>query len=235
MNQLTILNVNGGLMVDSREIAEMVEKDHKHLLRDIEVYKEVLESSSLDFQDFFIKDSYKVEGNNKTYPCYLLTKKGCDMVANKMIGKKGVLFTAEYVTAFEDMKEKLRKPMPKLSKELQAIFVLDERTERLESEVKDLRDNSPLFNIECKELQGLVRKVGTKALGGYRSPAYKDNSLRAKVYKDIQGQLKREFGVDKYEAIKRIQLDKAKEIVTNYKVPIVTQDEITLLNNQIRM
>lgn len=29
------------------------------------------------------------------------------MIANKLIGKKGVLFTAAYVTAFEDMKQQL--------------------------------------------------------------------------------------------------------------------------------
>ncbi|HUX79106.1 MAG TPA: phage antirepressor KilAC domain-containing protein, partial [Alphaproteobacteria bacterium] len=56
----------------------------------------------------FIKSSYKVDGNNKTYPCYLLTRKGCDMVANKMTGEKGVLFTATYVTKFEEMENSLK-------------------------------------------------------------------------------------------------------------------------------
>lgn len=35
-------------------------------------------------------------------PNYLITKKGCDMIANKMTGRKGVLFTAVYVSAFEE-------------------------------------------------------------------------------------------------------------------------------------
>ena len=62
----------------------------------------------MSFQDFFIESSYKVEGNNKTYKCYLLTKLGCDMVANKMTGKKGVLFTAKYVSKFDEMEKALK-------------------------------------------------------------------------------------------------------------------------------
>ena len=90
----------------------------------------------------------------------------------------------------------------------------------------------PLFQIDCKEIQALVRKKGIEALGGYKSVAYKDNSLRGKVYSDIQHQIRREFGVSRYEAIKRSQLEMAKEIISNYKVPLVLENEIKLLNEE---
>ena len=64
------------------------------------------------------------------------------------------------------------------------------------------------------------------------SIAYNDNSLRGKVYSDIQQQIRREFGVLRYEAIKRSQLEMAKEIIINYKVPLVLENEIKLLNDQ---
>ena len=57
---------------------------------------------------FFIESTYKTE-QGKDAPCYLVTKKGCDMVANKLTGRKGVLFTAAYVTAFEQMRAALAK------------------------------------------------------------------------------------------------------------------------------
>lgn len=60
--------------------------------------------SNFGLVDFFIPSTYK-DGKGETRPCYLLTKKGCDMVANKMTGEKGVLFTAAYVTAFEKMRD----------------------------------------------------------------------------------------------------------------------------------
>lgn len=88
--KLTIINRGGQFLVDSREVAEMVGKEHKNLLRDIKSYIDVLDGSKLSSQDFFIESTYS-NLQNKTMPCYLLTKKGCDMVANKMTGEKGVL------------------------------------------------------------------------------------------------------------------------------------------------
>jgi hypothetical protein len=45
-------------------------------------------------------------------PCYLINKPGCEMVANKLTGEKGVLFTAAYVAKFNEMelREQLEAP-----------------------------------------------------------------------------------------------------------------------------
>ncbi|NFO40807.1 hypothetical protein FDB42_12010 [Clostridium botulinum] len=125
--------------------------------------------------------------------------------------------------------------LPKISKELQAIFMIDGKQQRLENEVKDLKDNMPLFNIDCEELQKAVKKKAVKCLGGYNRKAYYDKSLRARVFGDIQREIKRQFEVNSYKAIKRSQLEIAKEIVDKYEVPFVLKDEITLVNNQIAM
>ena len=118
---MTVKNIHGRRAIDSREVAEMVEKNHKELLRDIRKYVEIMEKSAEVSQrkiapsDFFIESSF--ENRGKEYPCYLITKKGCDMIANKLTGEKGVLFTAAYVTAFEEMQEALsasRRP-PEIS------------------------------------------------------------------------------------------------------------------------
>ena len=89
---------------------------HKELLRDIRKYVEIMEKSREISQrkiapsEFFIESSF--ENRGKEYPCYLITKKGCDMIANKLTGEKGVLFTAAYVTAFEEMQEALSTSRP---------------------------------------------------------------------------------------------------------------------------
>lgn len=238
MNKLTIFNHMGTNVTESREVAEMVGKNHKELMRSIRGYVEVLEDSAkLRSQDFFIESTYQ-NTQNKTQPCYLLTKQGCEMVANKMTGEKGILFTAEYVQAFNKMEQYI--PQVNMSKELQAILMVDNKAEELKNNIaevktdlEDFKDNAPLFNAECKELQALVKKMGVKSLGGKGSAAYKNNSIRCKVYQDIQGQLRREFGVNRYEYIKRCQLSQAINIIQEYTVPIILQDEITLLNNQV--
>lgn len=109
MKELTVINKNGVLLTDSREVAEIVGKEHKNLLRDIQGYIKVIEDSSkLSRQDFFIESTYQ-NSQNKTQPCYLLTKQGCEMVANKMTGEKGILFTAEYVKRFNIMEEYIKE------------------------------------------------------------------------------------------------------------------------------
>ncbi|MHB1654407.1 MAG: Rha family transcriptional regulator [Desulfitobacteriaceae bacterium] len=58
MNNLTVINHDGVFVVDSREVAEMVEKEHKNLLRDINGYCEILTGSNLSALDFFIASTY---------------------------------------------------------------------------------------------------------------------------------------------------------------------------------
>lgn len=93
-------------VLDSREVAEMVGMRHADLMRNIDHYIEVIsENAKLRSQNFFIECTYKTDGNNKTYKRYDITKKGCEMVANKLTGEKGILFTAEYVERFNDMEQ----------------------------------------------------------------------------------------------------------------------------------
>ncbi|GHV39572.1 hypothetical protein FACS189490_03400 [Clostridia bacterium] len=105
--ELTIIKQNGGAYIDSREVAEYIGKPHRHLLRDIRGYAAIigkLGAPNFGLSDFFIETTYQSE-QNKTMPCYLLSKMGCEFVANKLIGEKGVMFTAAYVTKFNRMEQ----------------------------------------------------------------------------------------------------------------------------------
>ena len=89
-------------------------------------------------------------------------------------------------------------------------------------------------NYECEQVQNAVKKKGSGILGGKGSVAYQDRSVRTKVYTDIQFTLKRNFGITSYKALKRKQLDKALQIIEEYKVPVGLEDRINELNNQIK-
>lgn len=147
--------------------------------------------------------------------------------------EKGKIARQYFINCEKKLKE-VKKLSPMELMELQFIALKEqkEKIAQVENRVDKLEEDMPLFQIDCKEIQALVRKKGIEALGGYRSIAYNDNSLRGKVYSDIQQQIRREFGVLRYEAIKRSQLEMAKEIIINYKVPLVLENEIKLLNEQ---
>lgn len=111
MDELQVIRHGDVDVVDSRDVARMVERNHNELLKSIRSYCEYLGQGDFAQSDFFIPFTY-INSQNKEQPCYLLTKKGCDMVANKMTGEKGVLFTAAYVTAFERMREHIESGQP---------------------------------------------------------------------------------------------------------------------------
>lgn len=131
MTQLTIRNKNGKFVADSREIAEMIGRPHNDLIKSIRNYSEYLTKGDFPLSDFFLESSY-VDSTGRTLPCYLITRKGCDMVANKMTGEKGVLFTAEYVTKFEEMEKSQSLDISGLSPQLQFMIQMEQSVKQIE-------------------------------------------------------------------------------------------------------
>lgn len=108
-NPIKAFNFEGEQVIDSRDVAKMVGKLHRHLMRDIKHYIKVMEDSPiLDSPKFFIESTY-ISEQNKKLPCYLLTKQGCEMVANKLTGDKGIIFTAQYVSLFNQYEQEHQK------------------------------------------------------------------------------------------------------------------------------
>lgn len=128
---------------------------------------------------------------------------------------------------------KYKEPFENLSPELKAIMVHDKQIQEVKKEIIDLRDNAPLYNAECDEISKSVRSLGVNVLGGKKSNAYKNNSIRSQVYSDIYDQIKRQFGVNSYKAIKRGQLQTALNIISQYKLPFCLKELIECSNEQL--
>ena len=108
---LPVFQHKGELVADSRDVAPFVEKDHAHLLRDIRRYVKAIDKSlnpKLVSVDYFIPATY-IDPTGRELPSFYLTEMGCEMVANKMTGDKGILFTAQYVQAFHAMRDELAR------------------------------------------------------------------------------------------------------------------------------
>jgi Rha family phage regulatory protein len=107
--------------ITTLEIAEMMEVKHWQILRKLDGTKKVkgiiqiLSDNKIVVADFFQESSYKDE-QGKERPCYKVTKLGCDFLANKFNGEKGIVFTARYVKRFADMEEAIKQPQAALPK-----------------------------------------------------------------------------------------------------------------------
>lgn len=179
MNNLTIINYNGINVTDSREISKMIGKRHDHLVRDIDGYVSILnQNPKLGADNFFIESNYS-SGTGKNYKCYLLTKQGCEMVANKMTGQKGVLFTAEYIQAFNKMEQVLQQNKPTCVEDVLIQSLQEMKDVKLQlqevkqanadtkQEIQDMRDTITLSPTSWrKDTTALVNKIALN-IGGY--------------------------------------------------------------------
>lgn len=125
---------NNAQTITSLEVAEMVEKQHKELLRDIRTYIEYLNQANEEMEelgerkialtDFFIESTYLSE-QNKILPCYDVTRKGCEYIATKLTGVKGAVFTAKFINRFHDMEDYIKqKEKPSLGAVNRAADIL---------------------------------------------------------------------------------------------------------------
>jgi Rha family phage regulatory protein len=189
MNDLTVFNHNGVPVTDSREVAGMVEKRHSDLLETIQGYDRYLTNGIFRSLDFFIPSTY-IDAKGEGRPCYLLTRKGCDMVANKMTGEKGVLFTAMYVTKFEEMEKQLRVPQT-FAEALRLAADREEEKERIKAEKEQLliesreKDKKLEFFRERQKLDGMMRASEIAQYYGLKAREFNRIMQEEKIIKRI--------------------------------------------------
>ncbi|CEK35477.1 anti-repressor protein,Uncharacterized phage-encoded protein,Phage regulatory protein Rha (Phage_pRha) [[Clostridium] sordellii] len=108
MNNIIKTNNEEVVRISSREVADMMEYSrHGDLLEKIDNINKVFENGKIRSQDYWVESTYKTEGNNKTYREFLISKKGCEFIANKSTGEKGIIFTHRYMERFEEMEKEL--------------------------------------------------------------------------------------------------------------------------------
>ena len=138
--------------IDSREVAEMVGKQHNELLKDIRRYAEQLGEGKIPQSDFFTESTY-VNSQNKKMPCYQVTKKGCEFIAHKLTGVKGTEFTAKYINRFHEMEDAIKAHIP-TGNELIALAVVEAQKllAKKEEEIKQLEDSVQQMDKVITEL-----------------------------------------------------------------------------------
>ncbi|PRS42908.1 DNA-binding protein [Bacillus sp. NMCC46] len=203
-NNLQVIEQNGQLLVDSREVAEMTGKLHKNLVRDIEGYLKVLgQSSDLSSDRFFIESTYQA-GTGKLYKHYLLTKQGCEMVANKMTGEKGVLFTAAYVTQFNQMEQNLQN-FSNLSPQLQQMIRLEQKQNEADQRIGKLENNLSINAYQQTVIQKQINKRVYELVERYGE----DSEGKRRMFSSIHRNFRDAFAVPTYKDLRKLDFEEA--------------------------
>lgn len=110
---------------------------------------------------------------------------------------------------------------------------LTEKIDKVDKDLQEFKADMPLLALECQRITRAKNQKVVPLMGGKSAPAYKNKSLMHKVYSDVDAQLRREFGVNTYKAIKRNQCDLAVKIIEDYVLPMYLKEEIDAENAQM--
>lgn len=229
------INTSAIETIDSREVAEMVDMEHKNLLSKIRKYVEILDGSKLSSPQFFVPSTY-VNNQNKEQPCYLLTKKGCEMVANKLTGEKGVIFTAKYVNRFAEMEQKIK--LPKTDREILflSVKVQEETAQRvdvLEEKVSDLEKSTTIDSSQQYTLERIAKTTAIRTLGGIDSRAYQ--LMSRKIFSSIWRDYKNYFKLGSFRDTLKTEFENAKEYLESWSPEVNVSLKIKEYNSQLSM
>ena len=142
--------------ITTLEIAEMMELEHWQILRKLEGTKnqdgstkqvgiiQILTNNKIVVSDYFIPSTYKY-ASGKENKCYKVTKMGCDFLANKFNGEKGIIFTARYVKRFDEMERgQIPQDFPSALRayadEVERRQIAEQENEKLQQELDYSKD-----------------------------------------------------------------------------------------------
>lgn len=140
--------------INTREVSEMMKVKHYKILEKLEGTKDgktkgiipVLANHEIVVSEYFIEDTYKdaTGKSNKQYQC---TRLGCEFLANKFTGEKGILFTAKYVKKFNQMEKQIQKSV--------SSFMIEDPIERAKIWIEEQEKAKLLIEAKDEIIEGL--------------------------------------------------------------------------------
>lgn len=166
MNQmdLGIVIQDSKVVVSSRDVARVFEKDHRHILRDIAE----LQCSSAFRESNFGLSSYRSE-QNKEMPEYLITRDGFTLLAMGYTGEKAMHFKEMYIRAFNLMEESIRNQSAvqiptSLVDALRLAADIEERRLALLAENHELRPKADFYDAVAGSTSAIEMSLVAKTL-----------------------------------------------------------------------
>ena len=171
--QIELVNVvDKKVVTTSLKVAEMFDKEHKHVMESIRL---LLETGEISQSNFGLSD-YSTE-RGKTYPMYLIDRDGFTLLAMGFTGKEALKFKVQYIQAFnkmeEELTEKAKFQLPTTF--AQALQLAATQAEELEKQQLLLEEQKPKVEMydtimasdklfSMNEVAKLINSVGRNKL-----------------------------------------------------------------------
>ena len=225
MNELQITEFKNIRVLTTQQIAEAYGTDTQVITnnfnRNKDRYSEGKHFICLtgnELRDFRAKNQNDVLPNANKF--YLWTEKGAFLHAKSLNTDEAWAVYENLVDTYFNRKKPLTA-LEQLQLTQQAVLEVKEQVDSVSKDLQDFKNDMPLLAVECEKITRAVKVKGVEVLGGRRSEAYRNNSLRSKVYRDIHSEVRRHFGVNTYKALKRNVCDKVIAWIEDYQLPLV--------------
>lgn len=240
MNELQITEYKNIRVLTTQQIAEAYGSDTRVISNNFNRNKErYIEGKHYicleDGEKREFVDHHQIDdGSKKASKLYLWTEKGAFLHAKSLNTDVAWEVYDKLVDSyFEKSKAVPMTTDQKIQLLAQGNVELTEKIDKVDKDLQEFKEDMPLLALECQRITRAKNQKVVPLMGGKDAPAYKNKSLMHKVYSDVDAQLRREFGVNTYKAIKRSQCDLAVEIIKKYELPRCLREEIEDENSQM--
>lgn len=231
--------------IPSTEVAKMMQREHKEVIRMIDGYEPpegskkrkivgiipTLTKGNITPSDYFIENTYK-DASGKLNKCYECTKMGCELLANKLTGEKGILFSATYVKRFNEMESAQMQTIDttELSPNLQSFKILFDsmveqelKQKQMEKDIKGLQNSldniQDLISLSKDNWKADVKNMVNKI-------TYKTGINHKVVYDEVYKEIDNRFGVNLNTRLKNRKNNAIKNGVSKTKADKINKLDI---------
>lgn len=228
MKQLVFIE-NGRAVTDSLTVALKFKKDHKNVMRDIEVQLQKLAEAGeqewgvLNFE----RTHYQHEQNGQWYPKFDLTEDAFAIVAMGYTTPEAMKMKVKFIQEFKRMREQISK-MPILT-ERQAMIQSLKLAVELAEEVDQIKETTEAHGTKLMEIEQKVEKQITlnsgeqrrlqKAIAQKVYSVEPDEDFRSELFRQLYKEVKDRWQVPSYKDILRQDLQSVLRYVEAW-VPI---------------
>ncbi len=164
MNELVIMK-DQQAVTTSLQVAEVFEKNHKHVLEAISNKIQSAENSA-DYKNMF-SDGIYTDSRGREQKMYYMNRDGFTFIAFGFTGKKADEFKLKYIDAFNRMEKAIKEeriqlpktPMEALKLMFEATEETNKKVDRLGNTVQNLTDNQ---RLDATEYAYISKRISRK-------------------------------------------------------------------------
>ena len=214
----------------SLQVAKVFNKQHKHVIEAINNKISSAENSA-QYKLMFVEGTYR-DSSGKANKMYYMNRDGFTFIAFGFTGARADQFKLKYIDAFNQMEKQIRQhPQPLTLPE--RIQIIAQGYDGLAKDVEDIKNRMGLPGNMAHTFSKRRNAKVIEVLGGKKSNAYEDKTVRSRVYRALFSSYCETFNQNRYNDLPMKDFDKALAFIENWYPPFELQQVIQDANAQM--